>query len=80
MPIYVYEVLGEPCERCGERREELRKMSDEPLTACPECGRKLRRVPTAGAVQVNVLAASNVKEKGFKKFVRDKHKGGYREE
>ena len=32
MPIYEYR-----CEECGHELEALQKMSDEPLTECPEC-------------------------------------------
>ncbi len=32
MPIYEYE-----CKSCGHRHEALQKISDEPLTDCPEC-------------------------------------------
>jgi len=34
MPIYEYE-----CKQCGHKMEALQKMSDEPLTDCPECGK-----------------------------------------
>ena len=33
MPIYAYK-----CESCGYARDLLRKMSDAPLTDCPQCG------------------------------------------
>ena len=33
MPIYEYR-----CAACGFRQEYLRKISDAPLTDCPECG------------------------------------------
>jgi putative FmdB family regulatory protein len=33
MPIYAYK-----CESCGYAKDILRKMSDEPLTVCPQCG------------------------------------------
>ncbi len=33
MPIYAYK-----CESCGYAKDVLRKMSDAPLTDCPECG------------------------------------------
>lgn len=32
MPIYAYR-----CSSCGCEKDILRKMSDEPLTTCPEC-------------------------------------------
>jgi putative FmdB family regulatory protein len=33
MPIYEYR-----CEACGREMEVIQKMSDAPLTDCPECG------------------------------------------
>jgi len=35
MPIYEYQ-----CRSCQHRLEKLQKLSDEPLTLCPECGRE----------------------------------------
>lgn len=33
MPIYAYK-----CESCGHNKDVLQKMSDAPLTDCPQCG------------------------------------------
>ena len=33
MPIYAYK-----CESCGYAKDVLQKMSDTPLTDCPQCG------------------------------------------
>ena len=33
MPIYAYK-----CESCGHSKDVLQKMSDAPLTVCPNCG------------------------------------------
>ncbi|HHQ41465.1 MAG TPA: zinc ribbon domain-containing protein [Chromatiales bacterium] len=33
MPIYEYR-----CKACGHELEAMQKMSDPPLTECPECG------------------------------------------
>ena len=33
MPIYAYK-----CESCGHAKDILRKISDLPLTDCPQCG------------------------------------------
>ncbi|MHB9117310.1 MAG: FmdB family zinc ribbon protein [Burkholderiales bacterium] len=35
MPIYEYR-----CSECGFQKEYIRKMSDAPLTTCPECGKE----------------------------------------
>jgi putative FmdB family regulatory protein len=34
MPIYDYR-----CTSCGTEKEVMQKMSDAPLTTCPECGK-----------------------------------------
>ena len=38
MPIYEYE-----CGTCGRVHEILQKMSDKPLTDCPECSGKVHK-------------------------------------
>jgi putative FmdB family regulatory protein len=38
MPIYEYR-----CEECGDF-EEMQRITDAPLTRCPKCRRKLRRL------------------------------------
>ena len=39
MPTYQY-----TCTECGEPNETVQKFSDEPLTVCPACGGRLRKV------------------------------------
>jgi putative FmdB family regulatory protein len=39
MPTYDY-----LCQTCSHRFEVWQKMTDEPLTECPECGSHIRRV------------------------------------
>lgn len=39
MPTYEY-----LCKTCSHRFETVQKMTDEPLTICPECGGYIRRV------------------------------------
>jgi len=34
MPIYEYQ-----CKSCGHQMDKLQKISDEPLTDCPECSK-----------------------------------------
>jgi len=34
MPIYEYE-----CQACGHTMEAIQRMSDDPLTECPVCGK-----------------------------------------
>ena len=43
MPIYEYQ-----CNACGHVCDVLQKISDEPLTYCPECGaQELRKLLSA---------------------------------
>ena len=46
MPNYEYE-----CDECGERFELIQKFSDEPVTSCPSCGGKVRKVLSSPAIQ-----------------------------
>jgi putative FmdB family regulatory protein len=39
MPIYEY-----VCQKCGHELEVMQKMSDKPLSKCPECKGKLEKV------------------------------------
>ena len=45
MPIYAYK-----CESCGHAKDILRKISDPPLTECPQCGAPtfVKQVTAAG--------------------------------
>ncbi|AEE16773.1 FmdB family zinc ribbon protein [Treponema brennaborense] len=61
MPTYEYE-----CESCGKRFEAFQKMSDAALTECPGCGKRVRRVLSAGI-------GISFQGKGF--YVNDSHSG-----
>jgi len=39
MPIYEYN-----CQKCGHHLEIMQKMSDKPLTRCPECKGRLEKI------------------------------------
>ncbi len=48
MPIYEYR-----CGKCGFQQEFLRRMSDAPLTRCPQCGkRSFKKLVTAAGFQL----------------------------
>ncbi|VVD78938.1 FmdB family transcriptional regulator [Pandoraea eparura] len=48
MPIYAYR-----CETCGFAKDVLQKMSDDPLSQCPECGKdSFRKQVTAAGFQL----------------------------
>ncbi|MEJ2695223.1 MAG: zinc ribbon domain-containing protein [Candidatus Sulfobium sp.] len=38
MPIYEYQ-----CEGCGKHHEVMQKITDAPLTVCPDCGGKMKK-------------------------------------
>ena len=48
MPIYEYQ-----CTECGYQTEVLQKISDEPLTGCPECGKPaMKKMVSAAAFRL----------------------------
>ena len=48
MPIYEYR-----CQSCGHQLEALQKMSDAPLTECPQCSKpELKKLISAGGFQL----------------------------
>jgi putative FmdB family regulatory protein len=44
MPTYEYE-----CEACHHHFEEFQSMTEKPLQKCPKCGKKVKRLISAGA-------------------------------
>jgi putative FmdB family regulatory protein len=62
VPIYAYR-----CESCGFQKDALQKLSDPPLTECPECGQPtLKKQVTAAGFQL----------KGSGWYVTDFREGG----
>jgi len=47
MPTYEYE-----CGKCHHRFEQFQTMTDDPLTQCPKCGGKVRRLIGRGAAVI----------------------------
>ena len=48
MPIYEYR-----CKECGFQKEYMQRMSDAPLTDCPQCGkRSLSKLVSAAGFQL----------------------------
>jgi len=64
MPIYEY-----VCQKCGHHLEIIQKMSDKPLTRCPECRGRLEKVISQTSFQL----------KGSGWYVSDYGKGGGKE-
>jgi putative FmdB family regulatory protein len=61
MPTYGYE-----CKSCGHTFDVFQSMSEDPVKACPECGREVRRLINGGTGVI-------FKGSGF--YVTDKGKG-----
>ena len=48
MPIYEYQ-----CTECGYKTEVLQKISDDPMTICPECGKPtMKKLVSAAAFRL----------------------------
>ena len=62
MPFYEYR-----CEACGQELEAMQKMSDAPLTDCPECGRPALK---------KLMSAAGFRLKGGGWYETDFKKGG----
>ncbi len=72
MPIYEYEPDGESvCEFCARGFEIIQKISDPPVTQCPECREPCKRMFSAFAVnesERSLLSNKNVEAQGFTKY------------
>ena len=62
MPIYAY-----ACSDCGLQKDVMQKMSDAPLTTCPECGKE---------TFVKQLNAAGFQLKGSGYYATDFKNGG----
>lgn len=74
MPIYTYTHDGKTPKKCGEEFEYTQSIKDDPLTKCPHCGKPVRRLISLTApYRKNILANSNLKDKGFVRLERRDH-------
>ncbi|MBI3041616.1 MAG: zinc ribbon domain-containing protein [Betaproteobacteria bacterium] len=74
MPIYEYR-----CGECGYQKEYLQRMSDAPLTDCPECGKRaLNKLVTAAGFQLKGTGwyATDFRNGGVKPAAKDKAADG----
>ncbi|MEL7473069.1 MAG: FmdB family transcriptional regulator [Planctomycetota bacterium] len=78
MPTYVYEVVDDQGEGLGEYFEAVQPMREDALTAHPEDGRPVRRVPQAPNIAAkwsemkakSALSNDNLDRLGFTKYER----------
>jgi putative FmdB family regulatory protein len=55
MPFYEYH-----CKACGHRFETMQRMSDEPLSQCPECHQaELKKLVSAGSFTSKAASIDN---------------------
>ena len=68
MPIYEYQ-----CQSCGHELEKIQRMSDAPLTDCPDCGESaLKRLVSAAGFRLKGGGWYETDfKKGAKKNVHD---------
>lgn len=78
MPTYEYQTRNprKACDHCRQRFEVHQSMRDEPLTACPQCGRPIERLISACGISTrpsekSLLSDKNLKAKGFTKLVNE---------
>jgi putative FmdB family regulatory protein len=69
MPTYEYQ-----CKTCNHRFENWQKMTDEPLTICPECGGHIRRVLFPAGIVFNVPGVSKTDPNGHSEASSNGHK------
>ncbi len=76
MPNYDYRHRDEKGDECEQTFEVFQAMSDEPLTTCPKCGKPAQKVFSVTPGYVNRMSSSNLREKGFQRWVK-RDKGVY---
>ena len=68
MPIYEYEHVDKSC-RLGERFEIMQSILDKPLTRCPDCGGKIRKLISYTNISTP-KTNRELRELGFTKLVK----------
>jgi|SRR6476469_7934448 putative FmdB family regulatory protein len=73
MPTYEYQ-----CKSCNHRFEVWQKMTDEPLTVCPECNGAIRRILFPAGI---VFKGSGFykTDHGSGAVIGDNHQNGHKE-
>ena len=71
MPIYEYRPTTEKsCDRCRNGFEQLQKLADPRLSACPDCQSPVQRVLSAPSLTKPgpSLLAANLEQHGFTQY------------
>ena len=73
MPLYEYEPDGDCCPFCEGRFEVLEQLGNEPLGACPQCGKPCHRAFSSFAPiksSKDMLSPKNLASKGLTQYKR----------
>ena len=70
MPIYQYKSEKKGCKTCTSGLEIMQSMKDKPLQKCPQCGTKVKKIPSRVSGFVPLLSNSSLRDKGFTKLVK----------
>ena len=70
MPIYQYKAEKNGCKTCTSGFELMQSMKDKPLQECPQCGTKVKKIPSQVSGFVPLLSNSSLRDKGFTKLVK----------
>ncbi len=68
MPVYEYEHINAPCS-LGQMFDFRQSISDEPLTQCPQCAGRVRKIIS----RINISCPktnSELRDLGFTKLVK----------
>ncbi len=79
MPIHEYVAVTKGCPHCEAHFDVLQKLSEAPLTRCPQCGAAVRRVisaPNVATGNSGLLKESHAEKHGFTQYRRSE-KGIY---
>ena len=74
MPFYTYQCASEEyCDKCRDGFEMLQRLNAEPVTLCPVCGSKVKKVisaPNVVAGKAHLTTDKAAEKGGFTKYKR----------
>ena len=70
MPIYQYKAVAKGCGCCGGGFEVMQSMGERLLRKCPQCGGKVKKIPSVCGGGTAMLSTGNLRDKGFTKLER----------
>lgn len=73
MPIYEYAAIACGCVHCQAHFDVLQKLTESPLTHCPNCGAAVRRlisVPNVATGNSGLLKEAHAEKHGFTQYRR----------